>query len=107
CSLRPAAKFGRRCSPPPRGPRGELSFPLQHPPRHRVELLQELRVARLGRGDQRGVEGAVGADRTRLVLAREIARQPRHQPLRLVGLRPPPPHTIPPPPPPPLPTPPP
>src|SRR5471032_2726952 len=53
----------------------------KHPARHRVELFDELRIARLGRRDQRGVERAVRSDRARLVFAREIAGEPRHQEL--------------------------
>ena len=49
------------------------SSALQHPARDRVELLQQLRVARLRRGDQGTVEGAVRADRARLVLALLVA----------------------------------
>src|SRR5262249_26944959 len=52
---------------------------LPPPPRPRVELLRKLLVARLRRGDQRGVERAVRTDGTGLVLAGEIAREPRHQ----------------------------
>src|SRR6478752_1486912 len=49
-----------------------LSVHAQDPPGHRVELLQKLGIARLGRRDQRGVERTVGADRAQLMLAREI-----------------------------------
>src|SRR3954447_1347374 len=59
----------------------------QDTPRHRIELLQEFGVARLGCRDQRGVERAVRADRTRLMLAWKIFCQPRHQRLGLVGVR--------------------
>src|SRR5476649_332842 len=60
-----------------RAARGELAP--QHPARHGVELLDELGVARLRRGDQRVVERAVGTNGTRLVLTRKITRQPRHE----------------------------
>src|SRR5262245_65461151 len=48
---------------------------LQHAPGHGVELLQQRRIPRLRRGDQRGIERTVRADRTRLVLARKVAGQ--------------------------------
>src|SRR5258708_7684510 len=50
----------------------------QNPPRYRIELLQQLRIARLRRGDQRGIERTVPADRTRLALPGKIPGQPRH-----------------------------
>ena len=52
-----------------------------------LELREQLRIARLGRGDQGGVERPVGTDRARLMLAREIAGEPRHQRLGLFGIR--------------------
>src|SRR5262249_48008324 len=61
-------------------------FLFQNPARHGVELLDELAVASLGRRDDRGVERAVGTVRARLVLAREILRQPRHPTLGLLGI---------------------
>ena len=71
-----------------RGVIASISTPgFEHPARHRVELLQQPFVARFWRRDQRGVERAVGADRARLVLAREILGQPRHKALGLVGVR--------------------
>src|SRR5262249_57606991 len=56
----------------------------QHPARHRVELLEELPVARLRRRDQRAVERAIGADRTGFVLARKIPGKPPPHPLPLL-----------------------
>src|SRR5262245_58399444 len=49
-------------------PASALRLRLQDAPRHRVELLQKLLVARLRRGDQRGVERAIRTDGTGLVL---------------------------------------
>ncbi|GCC44799.1 hypothetical protein chiPu_0029143, partial [Chiloscyllium punctatum] len=46
-----------------------------------------MQIARRGRRDQRGIERAIRPDRTRLVLAREIPRQPRDQRLGLLGVR--------------------
>src|SRR4026209_1502420 len=43
------------------------------PARHRIELRQQGRIAGLGRGDERHVEGAVGADGAGGVLAGEGA----------------------------------
>ena len=51
----------------------------QHPPRHRIELFQQLGIARLRRGDQGAVERAVRADRAQLMLARELLGQARNQ----------------------------
>src|SRR5262249_4065031 len=58
----------------------------EHPAGHCIEPAQKVRVAGLRRRDQCRVERPVGTDRARLVLAREVAREPRNQPLRLLGV---------------------
>src|SRR4051812_14242074 len=59
----------------------------QDSPRNRIELFQKFWIARLRGRDQRGVESAVGPDRTGLVLLGKVPRQPRYQRLGLVGIR--------------------
>jgi hypothetical protein len=56
----------------------------EHPTRHRIELRQQGRIAGLGRGDERHVEGAVGADGAGGVLTGEGAGEPLDQAVRLV-----------------------
>ena len=58
----------------------------QHPSRHGVELGEQGRIARVGRGDDGHVERPVGADRAGRMLAREVARQALDQPVRLVDV---------------------
>ena len=53
---------------PARADRAALRLTPEHPPADRVELRQHRRIARVGRGDQGGVE--LGVDRRRLALAR-------------------------------------
>src|SRR5262249_61392396 len=79
------------CKPADTRSRGALKaalspLGLEYAACHRIELLEERLVARFRRGNQRGVERAIGADRARLVLAGEIAREPGHQRLRLVSV---------------------
>src|SRR5262249_26623127 len=62
------------------------ALPPQHPTGHRIELLEQLLVARFRGGDQRIVERAIGTVRARLVLAPEVGREPPHQRLGLVGM---------------------
>src|SRR5262245_55770615 len=57
---------------------------LQHPPGNGVELLEQRGVTRFRRGDERGIERAVGADRAGFVLTREIASQKRNKELMLL-----------------------
>src|SRR5436190_23064301 len=61
-------------------------FATQDAPGHGVKPFEELRIARLRRGNQRVVERAVGADRTGFMLARELACEPRHQTRSLFGI---------------------
>src|SRR6185437_5916980 len=49
--------------------------------RHRLELFEELWIARFGGGNQRIVERPIGTDRTWFVLTRKIAGEPRNQAL--------------------------
>src|SRR5713226_2604137 len=67
----------------PESSRSVAILPAQHPSRHRVELLQKFRIARVRCCDQRGIERAVRADRARLVLPRKILGQAHDQALRL------------------------
>ena len=42
-------------------------MPPEHPAGDRVEPAQQIGIARVGRGDQRGVKRPVGAERARLI----------------------------------------
>src|SRR5687768_2535475 len=58
----------------------------EHPPGNCVELGEQRRFALLGRGHDGVIERPVGADRARLMLAREVADQPDEQPLHALAI---------------------
>ena len=59
---------------------------MQDAPGDRVELFEEYRIARLRCSNQGIVERAIGADRARLMFAREVACEPRHQARGILGI---------------------
>src|SRR5215471_19701932 len=88
------AVAAQRCLPPPWCGEGEDTGGLapcgpsspEQAPRNGVELGHQGRIACFRRRNEGIIEGAVRTDRAWLMLARKIARQPRHQALGLLGI---------------------
>src|SRR5262245_27513372 len=62
------------------------AFGAENAPRHRIELGDDGRIARTGRGNNGDLEGAIRANGTRGMLARKIARYPRDQGVCLINI---------------------